>query len=155
MEKDFAIVRDGSTLTVVLDNELSVSNAPALTEELSKYRGQGIEKIVFDATGLVYLSSSGIRTIFFAYQDLGGKPEIVFMNCAQEIYDVLDHVGLSTQARFEESPKMKEDYRKRHLCNLGMEEMEQHVKERKKGLDNFSANNDVVCYSMKIGQNDD
>ncbi len=148
------MTKDGSTLNVLLDDELSVGNAPALTEELSKYRNQGIDKVVFDVTGLIYLSSAGLRCIFYAFQELGQEPEIVFENCAKEIYEVLDHVGMTSVIKFEKSLKKKELYRKRKLCNLNMGEIGQLNKERKKGLDDFAANNDVVCYSMKMGQED-
>jgi len=154
MENNFEVKKDGSTLNVLLDDELSVANAPALTKELSKYRNQGIEKVVFDVTGLIYLSSAGLRCIFYAFQELGQEPEIVFENCAKEIYGVLDHVGMTSVIKFEESLKKKELYRKRKLCNLNMGEIGQFTKERKKGLDDFAANNDVVCYSMKMGQED-
>ncbi len=154
MENEFEVTKDGSTLNVLLDDELSVGNAPALTEELSKYRNQGIDKVVFDVTGLIYLSSAGLRCIFYAFQELGQEPEIVFENCAKEIYEVLDHVGMTSVIKFEKSLKKKELYRKRKLCNLNMGEIGQLNKERKKGLDDFAANNDVVCYSMKMGQED-
>lgn len=154
MENEFEVTKDGSTLNVLLDDELSVGNAPALTEELSKYRNQGIDKVVFDVTGLIYLSSAGLRCIFYAFQELGQEPEIVFENCAKEIYEVLDHVGMTSVIKFEESVRKKELYRKRKLCNLNMGEIGQLNKERKKGLDDFAANNDVVCYSMKMGQED-
>ena len=154
MENEFEVTKDGSTLNVLLDDELSVANSPALTEELSKYRNQGIEKVVFDVTGLIYLSSAGLRCIFYAFQELGQEPEIVFENCAKEIYEVLDHVGMTSVIKFEKSLKKKELYRKRKLCNLNMGEIGQLNKERKKGLDDFAANNDVVCYSMKMGQED-
>ena len=41
---------------------------------MNGYKGKGIEKVVFDATKLAYIASSGIRTIIFAKQKLGGKP---------------------------------------------------------------------------------
>ena len=154
MENNFEVKKDGSTLNVLLDDQLSVANAPALTKELSKYRNQGIEKVVFDVTGLIYLSSAGLRCIFYAFQELGQELEIVFENCAKEIYEVLDHVGMTSVIKFEKSLKKKELYRKRKLCNLNMGEIGQFTKERKKGLDDFAANNDVVCYSMKMGQED-
>lgn len=154
MENNFEVKKDGSTLNILLDDQLSVGNAPALTEELSKYRNQGIDKVVFDVTGLIYLSSAGLRCIFYAFQELGQEPEIVFENCAKEIYEVLDHVGMTSVIKFEKSLSKKELYRKRKLCNLNMGEIGQLTKERKKGLDDFAANNDVVCYSMKMGQED-
>ena len=112
MENDFIVSIKGTTLTIELGKELTTANSPALTQELSKYRGQDITKVVFDASRLQILSSSGIRVIFFVNQRIGHNPEIVFVNCAKEIY------------------------------------------RQKKVLEDYAANNDVVCYQMKLGQED-
>ena len=77
-------------------------HSPALMDELAKYKGQGIEKIVFNAMGLAILTSRGIMTVIYAHQRLGSTPEIVFLNCAKEICDVLDHVGHSIKLGQEE-----------------------------------------------------
>jgi len=66
MEKDFKVVKDGTTLTITLSVELSAANGPALKDELSKYSSQGIERVVFDASGLTYLSSGGLQAIIYA-----------------------------------------------------------------------------------------
>ena len=154
MVTDFEVTRVENTLNVLLGKDLSVDNASSLSEELSKYSGQGIERIVFDATGLIYLTSSGIRTLLYAYQDLGSKPEFIFLNCAKEIYEVLDLVGMTRFIKFQESPEKKEQYRQRFIGNLSINEVEQATTERKEKLKEFSVNNDVVCYSMKLGQED-
>ncbi len=154
MESDFRVIRNEQTLNVLLGKDLSIGNSTAMLEELTKYVGQGIQKIVFDATGLTFLSSSGIRCLLFAYQDLSNQPEIIFVNCASEVYEVLDSVGLTAFIRFEQSAEMKELYRKRVLSDLSFGEAEQLYNERKKSLEQFAANNDVVCYSMKLGEED-
>lgn len=154
MVTDCEVTRDGNTLNILLGKDLSVDNASSLSEELSKYSGQGIESIVFDATGLIYLTSSGIRTLLYAYQDLGSKPDFIFLNCAKEIYEVLDLVGMTRFIKFQESPEKKEQYRQRFIGNLSINEVEQAATERKEKLKEFSVNNDVVCYSMKLGQED-
>lgn len=148
------MIRNEQTLNVLLGKDLSIGNSTAMLEELTKYVGQGIQKIVFDATGLTFLSSSGIRCLLFAYQDLSNQPEIIFVNCASEVYEVLDSVGLTAFIRFEQSAEMKELYRKRVLSDLSFGEAEQLYNERKKSLEQFAANNDVVCYSMKLGEED-
>ncbi len=79
MEKDFKITLDGTTLLVDLDYELSTANASALQKELEHYKDQTIQQIVFDATKLVYISSSGIRVIIFCTRELGHNPKIVFL----------------------------------------------------------------------------
>ena len=153
-ENEFEVVKNGTTLEILLGKELSTANSPALTEELSKYFGQDIEKVVFNATGLAYLSSSGIRAIFYANQRLGGNPPIVFVNCAKEVYNVLGHVGLTSIIQFEESMEKKKEYRRKVYNDLDAEETEQLSKERREALDNYEAHNDVVCYSMNMRNTD-
>jgi len=154
MEKGFEVTKDGTTLNIVLGSELSAVNASALTGELSKYYNQGIEKVVFDATRLISLTSAGIRCVFYAYQDLGSQVKIVFINCVKEIYEVLDLVGLTSIIKLEENAEKKIKYRKENLSNLSAREVEEKAKQRRSDLDSFSASNDVVCYTMKLEQED-
>ena len=107
-----------------------------MQEQLSKYVGQNIEKVVFDASELLALASSGLRVVYYAKQRLGNKPEIVFVNCAKEIYNTLKMIGLASSIKF-----LKVENKK--------------VVRRQESLDEFTANNDVVCYSMKLGQDDE
>ena len=50
--------------------------------------------MVFDATNLTYLSSSGVRVILYCKKYLSNNLEIVFVNCNEDILDVLDFVGI-------------------------------------------------------------
>ena len=136
MNNDFKVNLNGTALVVELGGVLNTVNAPALQEELTKYIGQAIEKVVFDASELMTLSSSGLRTVYFAKQRLGNKPEIVFVNCAKEIYNTLKMIGLASSIKFVNVENKK-------------------IVRSKDALDEFAANNDVVCYSMKMGQSED
>lgn len=100
MENQFEVKQEGTTLTIVLGDELATANAPILMEELNKFRNQGVEKVVFDATNLKYIASSGIRTIIFAKQKLGNNPAIEFVNCAKDIYDVFEMTGIQDYITF-------------------------------------------------------
>ncbi len=100
MDNQFVINQEGNALTIVLGEQLTTGNAPALMEELNKYKDQGIEKVVFDATKLAYIASSGIRTIIFAKQKLGGNPVIEFVNCASDIRSVFEMTGLQNYITF-------------------------------------------------------
>ena len=88
-------------LTVVLDEELTRMNAPALMDEVSAYRDQGVDKVVFDATRLNFLSSSGVRVIIYCKKYMSDNTEIVFLNCSDKILDVLDIVGIRPFITFE------------------------------------------------------
>ena len=98
MEKDFDITKEGAVLTVVLGAELSVTNAPLLQEELTPYKEQGIKKLVFDATRLTYLSSSGVRVVLYCKKFICSN--IVIMNCHKDVLDVLDIVGIRSFLTF-------------------------------------------------------
>lgn len=137
MDNDFKVTKKGTALVIELGRSLNTANAPALQDELATYVGQeDIEKVVFDASELLTLSSSGLRVVYFSKQRLGNKPEIVFVNCAKEIYNTLKMIGLASSIKF-----------------LKVES--KRVVRKQEELDDFSANNDVVCYSMKLGQSDD
>ncbi len=136
MNNDFKVSKNGTALIITLGRDLITTNAPVLQEELAKFMGENIEKVVFDASELMALSSSGLRVVYFAKQRLGNQPEIVFVNCAKEIYNTLKMIGLAPSIKF-----LKVDNKK--------------VVRSQKSLDEFSANNDVVCYSMRLGQDDD
>jgi anti-anti-sigma factor len=151
-EEFFVVTKEGTTLQIELGPKLHATNAPALSEELSKYIGQDIEKIVFDATGLFYISSAGLRVVFFAYQRLGKQPVIEFVNCPKEIQTVLDQVGLTVAVKFVESEEKRRAFRRGHLTDAKPNELEEKAGLRRQTLDNFAANNDVVTQTMKLGQ---
>ena len=151
----FNVKKDGTTLNVTLGMKLMATNAAALENELTQYCNQGIEKVVFNATGLCYLSSSGIRDILYAKQRLGGNPKIVFVNCPKEIHDVLQLVGYTTFIKFEESDEVRRQFRRDYIQNAEETEVKARSEYRKQTLDSFGSNNDVVCYSLKLGKNDE
>ena len=136
MNNDFNVTLNGTALLIELGRSLNTTNAPSLQDELAKFMGEAIEKVVFDASELLSLSSSGLRVVYFAKQRLGNKPEIVFVNCAKEIYNTLKMIGLASSIKF-----LKVENKK--------------VVRNKESLEEFAANNDVVCYSMKLGQDYD
>ena len=87
MEENFNIKLDGTTLTIILGDELTKVNAPAMMQLLS--------------------SSAGIRCVIYARRELGEKPEIVFENCAKGIYEALQMTGLYRFISFVEDNRKK------------------------------------------------
>jgi anti-sigma B factor antagonist len=101
--KDYEVKKEGSVLTITLGEELAVSNAPALMDELVSYKEQGVEKVVFNATDLQYLSSSGVRVILYCKKYLSANSNIVFVNCNKDVLEVLDLVGILPYITFNNS----------------------------------------------------
>ena len=108
MEEKIESHLEGTVLTIILGVELNKVNAPAMQQSLNSYLGQDIRKIVFDATDLAIISSAGIRCIIFARQELGQKPEIVFVNCSKDIYEVFQITGLFRFIEFVEDDRIKD-----------------------------------------------
>lgn len=100
MENQFELAQEGTILTIKLSKELATANATALMEEINKYSETVVEKVVFDATRLNYIASSGIRAIIYTKQKVGGNPAIEFVNCAQNIRDVFKMVGIEDHVTF-------------------------------------------------------
>ena len=100
MENQFELAQEGTILTIKLGKELATANATALMEEINKYSETVVEKVVFDATRLNYIASSGIRAIIYTKQKVGGNPAIEFVNCAQYIREVFKMVGIEDHVTF-------------------------------------------------------
>jgi anti-anti-sigma factor len=154
MEKDFFIKQEGSVLNVNLGFELSINNTPILQEKLRENLGPDITKVVFDATELVYISSSGIRAIIYAKQKTGRSPEIEFLNCADQIHEVLDISGLSQYINFVKDERMDPVTDDTNV-NPGNDWRQKKAEAKQKMVDHFAAHNDVVLYQMKLGEQDD
>lgn len=150
MDNNFSTNLEGTTLYVYLGYELMTENAPVLQEELKHYQGQDITKIVYDATDLVYVSSSGIRVITYAFQKLGCSPKIEFVNCAKKIYETLDIVGITNMISF-----VEDESKKAPMGDMDAELQGRISKLNQQQLDYFAANNDVVMYQMRLGQEDE
>jgi anti-anti-sigma regulatory factor len=144
--------RNGSTLTVVLSKERPANYFALLSEELVSYKGQGIKKIIFDATELMYLKGEGVSHVVSACKEMGSKPEVVFVNCPKEIQDMLGLVGLGTIIKFETNQALLESVREKKYHNLKEDAIQRLDEHRYKLLEEFAAKNDVVCYTMKLGQ---
>lgn len=149
MEDSFSISLEGTTLTVVLGSELAIANAPALQQALGRYQGSDIRRVLFDATDLVFISSAGIRCIIFARRELGQKPEIIFQNCAKEIFEVFEITGLTRFVSFVTDHRIRE---REDKARAGDELNQKLAHIRQKELDDFAASSDAVCYQMKLGE---
>jgi hypothetical protein len=62
--------------------------------------------------------------------------------------------GESSVIKFEDDLDKRREYRRALFSDLDQEETDRISEERNEALDHFEAHNDVVCYSMKLGQED-
>lgn len=96
MAATYQPVISGSTATFTLVGRLDAVTAPALADELKKLIGKQLQKVVFNAAGLDYLSSAGLRAIVFAKQKLGTDPEVIVQKPQADVLSVIKMAGFDS-----------------------------------------------------------
>ena len=83
--------RTDDSLIVRLEGELTSENTPKIVEKLF-VETDGVDKLIFDLTGLEYTSSAGLR-MFIALQKLM-KDNMVIKNVNDEVMEIFIVSGL-------------------------------------------------------------
>ena len=85
--------KEGSTLTIALEDSLNTNTAPELEAELEGSL-EGVKDLIFDLKDLNYISSAGLRVMFATHKTMikqGGS--MALKNICDEIKDILDMTG--------------------------------------------------------------
>ena len=85
--------KEGSTLTIALEDSLDTVTAPDLENEL-KDALDDVKELVFDLNDLKYVSSAGLRVLFAAHKTMDkqqGKMSV--KNVSKEIMGILEMTG--------------------------------------------------------------
>ena len=85
---------DGSKLEFVLDGRLDTITAPQLEEEI-KASLDGITDLIFNFSGLTYVSSAGLRVLLSSQKTMNEKGSMVVKNVSEEIQEIFDVTGFS------------------------------------------------------------
>ena len=85
---------EGKNLSFVLSGRLDTTTAPDLEKEV-KGNIEGVEKLEFDFTDLLYISSAGLRVLLSAQKTMNKQGEMIVKNCSNEILDIFEVTGFS------------------------------------------------------------
>ena len=88
------IDKNGDELIISLEGKLDAVTAPELQSELEDSL-EGINKLVFDFSKLVYLSSAGIRVLFWVRKNLNKQGKMTARNASDRIKEIITGVGFS------------------------------------------------------------
>lgn len=94
MESKFSVDYKDGVAKIQLVGNLDTVTAPALQEELKKLIGTPVQRLVFLAQELQYISSAGLRIIIFAKQKLGMNAQVYFIGAGESILSVIKMSGL-------------------------------------------------------------
>ncbi len=96
MGQNFSMEQTGTVAKIKLIDRIDSTNAPALADELKKLVGQTIDKIVFFANELKYISSAGLRAIVFAKQKIGKNTTVYLIGASAEILNIFKMTGFDS-----------------------------------------------------------
>ncbi|MBO4396820.1 MAG: STAS domain-containing protein [Eubacterium sp.] len=85
---------EGSKLVVELEGRLDTITAQQLEKEL-RTAVDGVTELVFEMTGLTYITSAGLRVISAAMKVMKKQGHMVLRNMSPDVREVFDVTGLS------------------------------------------------------------
>ncbi len=91
---EFTVKQNNEVLDVELKGRLDATYAPQLMEEMTKYSGEAITKIVYHVAELEYIASAGLRVIIFSKQKIGQNAEVILEKPCETVVSVIDMTGL-------------------------------------------------------------
>lgn len=81
-----------TTLNISLEGRLDTSTAPRLEAELKKSIGSKTE-LVFDFSGLEYISSAGLRVLLSAQKVMNRQGTMTLKNVNESVMEVFEITG--------------------------------------------------------------
>lgn len=84
--------QDGTTLTVALEGRLDTVSSPHLEGEL-RAAVNGVTELIFDLTGLEYISSAGLRVLLSAQKVMSRQGKMTIRNVKPEIMEIFEVTG--------------------------------------------------------------
>ena len=83
-----------STLTIALEGRLDTTTSPQLEDELNEVLA-GVKELVFDFSGLDYLSSAGLRVLLSAQKRMSNQGSMKLCHVNDSVKEVFDITGFS------------------------------------------------------------
>lgn len=89
-----SINNEGKEYTFLLEGRLDTITSPSFEKKISEVV-DGADKLIFDLSDLMYISSAGLRVLLGATQKMEGKGELIVRNPTQSVREVFDLTGFS------------------------------------------------------------
>lgn len=87
-------ISDGDKLTLELTGALDANTAHDLEKFLKKSL-DGVSALVFDMTGVEYVSSAGLRLLLFAKKKMSSKGSMKVVGVGEAIIEIFDITGFT------------------------------------------------------------
>ena len=94
-------VQKDNALTIKLSGRISSTNAAEVEKDIfSQLEGSESKPVVFDASGLEYISSAGLRVLLKVKKS---NPELTIKDVSSEVYEILEMTGFTDMMTVEKA----------------------------------------------------
>ena len=83
---------DGETLTFTLEGRLDTTTSPQLEEDLKQSVG-GVTELIFDFSGVEYISSAGLRVLLAAQKVMNRQGSMKLTGVNENVLEVFEITG--------------------------------------------------------------
>ncbi len=87
-------ISEGEKLTLALTGRLDTNSSPALEAELKQSVG-GVKELIFDFSGVEYISSAGLRILLAAQKVMNRQGEMKLIGVNEDVMEVFEITGFS------------------------------------------------------------
>ena len=99
------INKENNLITAYLEGEVNASNAADLQKEVeAALQASPDANVIFDANGLTYISSAGLRFLL-SIQKRIGKSKVTVQNTSKDVYDIFETTKLTDLMNVEKKPR--------------------------------------------------
>ncbi len=85
---------EGESLTLTLSGRLDTNSSPALEAELKQSVG-GVKELIFDFSGVEYISSAGLRVLLAAQKVMNRQGSMKLIGVNDDVMEVFEITGFS------------------------------------------------------------
>lgn len=87
-------ISEGEKLTLVLQGRLDTNSSPKLETELAQSL-DGVRELVFDFTGVEYISSAGLRVLLATLKMMNRRGSMRLVGVSAEVMEVFEITGFT------------------------------------------------------------
>ncbi len=98
---DITVKNEEKIYTLIIEGRIDTLTAPELVKVFRENAGKA-DKMIFDMSGVDYISSAGIRAIVSAYKDMGSKDGLVLKGLRNNVRTIIRMTGLEKKLTIEE-----------------------------------------------------
>ena len=87
-------IPEGEKLTIAISGRLDTNSSPKLEAELRQSVG-GVTELVFDFSGVEYISSAGLRVLLAAQKVMNRQGSMKLIGVSDEVMEVFEITGFA------------------------------------------------------------